>query len=141
MALVVGEWHFPAGTVPLNLLQLAAALRQATGLGVRVEGTGGSAVLQIPKLREQLFDWDAEPGRLQIHGFAPAHPFLWEHLDAVLAAFGGTVGGGLTIWHPDLRHRGLRRPWSALSGQDRMLLRIPTILLARPFDRFLSRQP
>jgi hypothetical protein len=141
MALVVGEWGFPAETSPPALADIAAALGRSMGLAALVEGTGRDATLRVPALGEQLFDWRAEPGRLRLHGFAPAHPYLWEHLDAALTAAGGRASGGPTAWRPDPRRGALRRPWSALSRRDQWILRAPAILLARPLDRFLGSTP
>ncbi len=129
MALITGDWRFPTGTAPPSLPEAAERLGRAMGLAVLVEGSGREAGLHIPMLRERLFDWRAEPGRLRLHSFAPAHPFLWVHLDAVLAEAGAAPRGPANAR--------LRRPWSALSGRERLILRLPSLLLARPFDRFL----
>jgi hypothetical protein len=138
VALVVGDWRFPAGSAPPPLPQLATALADGMGLEVLVEGGGRDAGLHVPRLGERLFDWHAEPGRLRVHGFAPAHPFLWEHLDAVLGEAGAHPAEGATVWRPDPRHRPLRRAWSSLTRREQWILRLPSVLASRPQDRFLQ---
>ena len=139
MALVNGDWRFPAWAKPPGLSAFVAALGRSMGIEVRIEEERGDTLLRVPLLRESLFDWRAGPGRVQLHGFAPPHPFLWEHVDAVLSGQGGQVAEDPTAWRPAPRHQGLRRPWPALPWRDRWLLRVPTVAMARPLDRFLDR--
>lgn len=138
MALVIGEWRFQSGAVP-DLPAIADALRRAMRLEVTEEGAGREAALFVPKLGERLFDWQLEPDRIAVHSFAPAHPYLWEHLDAVLGAAGGRIGEAAQFWRPDPARATLRRPWPELTLRERFLLRLPTIAASRPHDRLLPR--
>ena len=141
MALVVGEWVFATGEAP-DLRSVCDGLIARTELVIRTEGEGSSAVLSIPKLGERLFDWRARDDCLTVHAFGPPHPYLWENLDAVLAALGGQVGDNLVAWRPAPADAGLRRPWPSLSRRQRTFLRIPTIGVSRPFDELVrSRRP
>ena len=136
MGLVVGDWVFPTGEAP-DLRTIATGLRASTGLVV-AESTGAPTTLSIPKVRERLFDWRIEHGRVAVHGFGPAHPYIWENLDAVLRAMGGDVSDTLTAWRPNPDLAELRRPWLSLTRRQRTLLKIPTMGALRPLDRFLA---
>lgn len=138
MALVIGEWCFAPGQATPDLPAVAALLQRAMNLPVQLEGVGREAVLHVPRLRECLFDLRSEVARLTLHGFAPAHPYLWEALDGVLTAAGGSVAGNSVAWRPDPQRAWLRRPWSALGARDRWLLGLPSVLATRPLDRWLT---
>ena len=138
MALVIGEWDFPAGAAP-SLPVIANVLRRNTGLEVAEKGPARDTVLTVTKLGESLFDWRIDPDRITVHGFAPAHPFLWQHLHAALGGFGGVPSGRPEIWRPDPAQRLLRQPWKALPRRERLILRLPSIAAARPLDRLLRR--
>lgn len=127
MGVVQAAW---AGAAP-DPARAATALAEATGLAVSAEPDG----LYLPRLGERVFEWEANATGLRCAGFAPAHPYLWENLDAVIAALGGARVAGPTLWSST--HPGLRRPWSALPRQTQWLLRLPSIAGARPLDRFL----
>ena len=137
MGLVVGDWVFPTGEAP-DLPTIAAGLRVGTGLVVAAEGTGASTTLSIPKVGERLFDWGIEHGRVAVHGFGPAHPYIWENLDAVLGAMGGHVSDIPPTWRPNPALAELRRPWLSLTRRQRTLLKLPTMGALRPLDRFLA---
>ena len=137
MGLVVGDWVFPTGEAP-DLPTIVAGLQASTGLVVVAEGTGASTMVSIPKVGERLFDWRIEHDRVAVHGFGPAHPYVWENLDAVLRAMGGHVSDTLTAWRPNPSLAELRRPWLSLTRRQRTLLKIPTMGALRPLDRFLA---
>ena len=135
MGVTVGQWRF-ASAAP-DIATIADALARATGLAVRQEGTGDDAVLMLPALGERLFDWRIDGAEVAVHGFIPAHPYLWEALDAVMASLGGRIGDDVHLWRPDPAHAGLRRPWAELTSAQRAILRIPTVGAWRPLDRLL----
>ena len=136
MGLIVGVWVFPSAPVP-GIGTIAAALARATGLEVRQEGAGDEAALLLPTLGERLFDWRNDGAEVAVHSFIPAHPYLWEALDAVMTSLGGRVGEEVHLWRPDPAHVGLRRPWAELTAAQRAILRIPTAGAWRPLDRLL----
>mgnify|MGYP001198527549 CR=1 FL=1 len=138
MGVTVGAWTFAAAPRP-DLATIAGALARATGLDVRQEGAGDDVALAVPVLRERLFDWRIDGARISVHGFIPAHPYLWESLDAAMTALGGRRAAEAHLWRPDPAHAALRRPWAALTPAQRALLRVPTIGAWRPLDRLLVR--
>jgi hypothetical protein len=142
MGLVYGEWAFRAGAVP-SADAVAGALAKATGLEVRLEADdppGGQIAMHVPHLGQRLIKWRFDNERLAVHGFVPAHPYLWENLDAVLAGFGGRPGPAEHGWRPEARMAGLRRPWAELGPAERMLLRLPGIGPWRPLDGLVARR-
>lgn len=138
MGLIVGTWVFPAAGAP-GIAAVAETLARGTGLEVRQEGAGDDIALVVPALRERLFDWRTDGACITVHGFIPAHPYLWESLDAAMTALGGRIGEEAHLWRPDPAHAALRRPWSELTPAQRALLRVPTIGAWRPLDRLLAR--
>jgi hypothetical protein len=134
MGLTFGCWRL-TGSGPLELAVIERGLRLATGLSVEPPGRG--AGLRFPLLRQDLFDWGLDDAGVSVFGFAPPHPYVWENLDAVITALGGQPTDDATAWRPSPGHAGLRTRWSALSRRDRWLLALPSILGARPLDRFL----
>jgi hypothetical protein len=143
VGIVVGSWHFDAAEtgLPGNELTAIAALgsrlQEATGLRVELRDAGRT--LRIPTLREELFDFQYLGSAVTVHGFAPVHPYLWENLDGVMTAAGARVDTADHVWKPDPGRVGLRARWEALSPRDRFLLAMPSLLGARPFDPWLSR--
>lgn len=138
MGVIVGAWDFAAAPAP-DIATIAGALALATGLELRREGEGNDVALVLPALRERLFDWRTDGARVSVHGFIPAHPYLWESLDAAMASLGGRRAEEAHLWRPDPAHAALRRPWAALSPAQRVLLRLPTLGAWRPLDRLLAR--
>lgn len=133
MALILASWRF--ADEPPGVAEIARTLSRQTGLESTLIGTGQR--LRIPTLHEELFDWLREPHRVEVSGFAPAHPYLWENLDASICALGGEREGLAYAWQPATDFRGLRRPWRELGARDRWLLRLPSIGMSRPLDRFI----
>ncbi len=136
VGVTVGEWVFSGHDAP-DLAAIGDALRRNTGLVVEEDHRWAPPALTVPALRETLFDWEIAPDRITVHSFIPAHPFLWEHLDMALAAFGGMPSGDAIAFRPDPSRAWLRRRWDALSRRNRRILGLPSVLAARPFDRFL----
>ncbi|MBV9558944.1 MAG: hypothetical protein JOY90_00545 [Bradyrhizobium sp.] len=150
MGIIVGTWHFgePQSDFPGDESSIAAAvavrLHAATGLRVeqREDGT-----LRIPKLGrltflaagEELFDWAFNDHIVTVHAGIPAHPYLWENLDAVMRAAGGRRDTDVCVWQPNPAHARLQTCWDSLSPRDRFLLAMPSLWGARPFDRLLSQ--
>jgi hypothetical protein len=153
VGLIVGGWHFgeTQGAGPGDELATIAAigrrLQAAMGLrvelqvviGWRVEERREDHTLRIPTLREELFDWMFNDRTVTVHGFIPGHPYLWENLDAVMTAAGGSIDTAACVWQPNPAHARLRTRWDTLSPRDRFLLAMPSLLGARPFDRLLSQ--
>lgn len=135
MSLVVGSW-FMRQPESMPLAVVAERLRAATGLAIDARPAQGA--LRIPTLREELFDWTSADGMVAVHGFMPAHPYLWENLDAVMGAAGGQRSTANHVWRPNPAHARLRAPWSALSSMDRFILSSRSIFGARPLDRLLA---
>jgi hypothetical protein len=73
-----------------------------------------------------------------VYGYVPAHPYVWENLDAVMTSFGGERDDDAGHkWQPNPAHARLRTKWSALPPRDRFILAMPSIIGARPFDGLL----
>lgn len=142
MGLIYGEWAFAARPVP-GPDAVARLLAEATGLEVRCDPPGAAdaaANVTLPELGQRLFKWRIGADLLGVHGFVPAHPYLWENLDLVLGRMGGAPGPAEHAWRPDPRRAGLRRPWAALGATERALLRLPTLGAWRPLDALLPRR-
>jgi hypothetical protein len=151
VGVISGTWHFGEAqcALPGDALSATAAigrrLQAATGLrvelhtviGWRVEQRYEDHTLRIPTLREELFDWVFNDGTVTVHGFIPEHPYLWENLDAVMAATGGRLDAAVHGWRPNPAHARLRTLWDNLSLRDRFLLAMPSLMGTRPFDRLL----
>jgi hypothetical protein len=166
VGVVVGIWYF--GEAPRDLP--GDELSAIATIGRRLEAATGLRVDQdlcIPAIREALFgwafydrgvpvkewrmtveeweesmgfDWGADDHAVEVLSFIPAHPYLWENLDAVMTAAGGrnSPAHGFA-WRPNPAHARLRTRWENLSRRDRFLLAMPTSLVGRPFDRLLLR--
>jgi hypothetical protein len=135
MGVTIGEWSFVTAAPAIGTI--AEALARATGLEVRQEGERDDVALLLPTLGERLFDWRCEGTSVTVHGFIPAHPYLWEALDTVMTSLGGRIGDEAHLWQPDPAHAGLRRPWGELTAAQRAILRVPTVGAWRPLDRLL----
>lgn len=135
MGLVVGAW-LVGHPDSIRLAGVAERLRVATGLEIETQPTEDA--LRIPALREELFDWTLASGAVTVHGFAPAHPYLWENLDAVMSEAGGHRSAAGHLWQPNPSHARLRARWSTLSSSDRFVLSMRSIFGARPLDRLLA---
>jgi len=158
VGLIVGIWHFAEtngdvllGNPPSAVLALGRRLEATTGLrveeqpekAVNSEPAGSESVtfsntLRIPTLRKELFVWAFDDRTVEVQSLTPAHPYLWENLDAVMTASGGRRDTAARCWQPDPAHAWLRTRWGTLSSRDRFLLAMPSFLGARPFDRLLS---
>ncbi len=136
MSLVVGSW-FMRQPESIRPAMVAERLRAATGLEIEARSTEDT--LRIPALREELFDWTTAGDAVTVHGFMPAHPYLWENLDAVMGAAGGQRSTAGHVWRPNPAHARLRVHWSTLSPRDRFILSTRSIFGARPLDRLLVR--
>lgn len=95
---------------------------------------GSARATDVIVLRQREDEADA----LTLHGYIPAHPYLWENLDRVMTALDGLCGAEPISWQPRAEDAILRRRWNALSRRDRWLLRRASLLASRPWDRFLS---
>jgi len=135
MGLTVGRWCVPCHR-RLDLATVEQGLREVTGL--RVDRVHGGNTLRLPMIREELFDWVFHACEVTVYGFTPAHPFLWENLDAVMTTAGGECSAAPHVWKPDPAHARLRSKWASLSRRDRFVLTLPSIIGARPFDRLLD---
>ena len=150
MGVISGTWHFDEtqGGLPGDQLSAVATigrrLEAATGLRVElirwgVEERLEDHTLRIPALREELLHWVFNDRTITVHGFIPEHPYLWENLDAVMMAAGGRRDTTVLGWRPNPAHARLRVRWDTLPSHDRFLLRMPSLLGMRPFDRLLSQ--
>jgi hypothetical protein len=131
MGIIVGIWHFgeTQGNLPGDkssaIAAIAVRLQAATGLRVEQHKDG---TLRISKLGtgEELFDWVFNDRTVTVHSGIPAHPYLWENLDAVMTAAGGRRDTRLYVWQPNAAHIRLRTRWDTLSLRDRFLLAMPS---------------
>jgi hypothetical protein len=99
VAIIVGTWHFGGTQSDLpgdeSPTAAAAAVRLHAATGLRVEQRE-DGTLRIPKLGrltflaagEELFDWAFNDHTATVHSGIPAHPYLWENLDAVMRTAG-----------------------------------------------------
>lgn len=139
MGLVLGKWRFADASQLPATQAIANGLTHATGLRVSCSdsGTESDERIDIPFLRESLFDIERIDSAITLCGYIPAHPYLWENLDRVLSELGGKIELAETHWRPNSKYHHLRRPWQALTPRQRFLLRLPTLGASRLFDRFV----
>ena len=141
MGVVRGRWAFGGHLAPPSSVTIARELARATGLAVvnRDAAEERDERIEVGTIDESLFDLERDnaAASLALSSFIPAHPFLWENLDRVLSDLGGRVEAGAGLWYPSPEFERLRRPWSALTRRQRLLLRIPTIGASRWWDRFV----
>jgi hypothetical protein len=131
VGIIVGIWHFgeTQGDLPDDessaIAAIAVRLQAATGLRVEQHKDG---TLGIPKLGtgEELFGWVFNDQTVTVHSGIPAHPYLWENLDAVMTAAGGRRDSDAHHWQPNPAHVRLRTRWDTLSLRDRFLLAMPS---------------
>lgn len=135
MGLIVGSW-FVRQPEPIWPAAVAERLRAVTGLEVEAQPAEGT--LRFPALREELFDWTLADGAVTVHGFMPAHPYLWENLDAIMSEANCQRSTASHVWRPNPAHARLRVPWSSLSSKDRFILSTRSIFGARPLDHLLA---
>jgi len=139
MGIITGKWLLPSsshlGAEGITPRWVAERLREATGLYAEARADG---VVCIPALREKLFDWVIEDGAVSVDGYAPAHPYLWENLDAVMTEAGCTRTEDPWRWQPDPTRTGLRKQWKALPPRNRLILSQPLIRFHRLVDAWLK---
>ncbi len=135
MGLTIANWRFQ-DRAPPAIGEVQQALSNATSL--QVDRGNDERSLSIPLIRQLLLGWEYEGNALTLHGFMPAHPYLWENLDGAMTELGGSRGTHPAGWQPRQAHKRLRCRWERLPPRDRWLLRRPPILAWRPFDRWLS---
>lgn len=136
MGVIRGEWLFAKSTPP-SIDAIVTRLQKQTGL--LIECNRHTLSVAIPLLKESLFDWEYHPDRLVVHGFIPAHPYLWTQLNNVIINLGATASSDPIAWKPLPDSALLSRPWSSLSPTQRFIFRLPALGPWRPFD-FLTRQ-
>ena len=140
MGSIRGEWVFPDGAVP-TLDDIVEALGVRMGLAVKAthDDDGTLVRADVPVINEFLFGWDRKPDRILVHSLLPGHPYVWAQLNAVMEDSGGRISDTVSAWRPELDTSALERPWSELSGRQRLVLRLPTIGAWRPLD-FLAQR-
>jgi hypothetical protein len=138
MGIITGTWLFPSYFHPkgeqITSGTIAQRLHEATGLRIELQADGG---LRFPLLREKLFDWEFGERSITVYGYVPAHPYLWENLDAVMILLGGARDHAIYKWKPNPSHTRLRTRWNTLRPRDRFILMTPSIVGTRPFDGML----
>jgi hypothetical protein len=151
VGVIVGTWYFSEtqGDLPGDKSSAIATIghRLQAVTGLQVERPCGTNTLHIPTLGrltfltagEELFDWVFNDRAVTAHSFIPAHPYLWENLDAVMTAAGGRRNTDACVWQSNPAHARLRTRRDTLSPRDRFLLAMPSLLGARAFDRLLSQ--
>jgi hypothetical protein len=148
VGIVVGTWHFGEtqsdlrGDASSAVTAIAGRLQAVTGLRVEQHEDGTLRVPTLGRLTfltpgEELFGWTFIDRTVTVYSGIPAHPYLWENLDAVMAAAGASRGTDVRVWRPNPAHARLRTRWDTLSPRDRFLLAMPSLWGARPFDRGL----
>ena len=142
MGIIYGEWCFPTDETPA-LDAVIDALRRRSGLAVNCtyDDDGTLLCADLPLIRESLILWNRESGRITLHSFIPAHPFLWVQVNAAMTELGGHIGEQAHAWRPETDNPVLERHWSELTWRQRFLLRIPTVGAWRPLDSLLDREP
>jgi hypothetical protein len=144
VGLIVGIWQFDKtqSDLPADEISAIAAIggRLQAATGLRVEHDGDQdRWLSIPTLgSEALFGWEFIDHTVRVFSFIPAHPYLWENLDAVMTTSGGRLNTSDIGWRPDPAYARLRTRWSSLPARDRFLLAMPSFLGFRPLDRLVS---
>jgi hypothetical protein len=121
MGLATARWSFASAAPGAG--DVARKLGERTGLEVRVKGDQS---LEVPLIRESLFDLAWQGNTLLVHGFIPAHPYLWLQLHETLGEMGGRLVAE-TGWQPSPRYARLNRPWRELRRRERLFLRLPPI--------------
>lgn len=140
MGVVHGEWVFPHEAPAPDAVVEGLRLRTGLAITCTSDADGQLEHADIPVIRESLFDWEHGDGRVAVHSFGPAHPYLWAQLDAVMTDLGGQIGPSGNAWRPDSGNAALAQPWSALSKRQRFVLGLPTIGSWRPLDFLATRR-
>jgi hypothetical protein len=138
MGITISTWLLPSSFHPrgdrITSAVIAQRLRAVTGLQIETQKDGG---LRFPDIREKLFDWEIEEHSITVYGYTPAHPYLWENLDAIMVSLGGKRDDVPYKWKPDPAYLRLRTRWNALPALDRLILRMPSLIGTRPLDGML----
>jgi hypothetical protein len=148
VGIVVGTWHFGETQGDLRgdeasvVAAIAGRLQAATGLRVKQHEDGTLGVPTLGRLTfltpgEELFGWAFKDRTVTVYSSIPAHPYLWENLDAVMTAEGNRRDTDVCVWQPNPAHARLRTRWDTLSPRDRFLLAMPSLWGVRPLDRLL----
>jgi hypothetical protein len=148
VGIVVGTWHFGEtqsdlrGDESAAVTAIAGRLQAVTGLRVKQHEDGTLRVPTLGRLTfltpgEELFGWTFNDRTVTVYSRIPAHPYLWENLDAVMTAAGARRDTDVCVWQPNPAHARLRTRWDTLSPRDRFLLAMPSLWGVRPFDRVL----
>lgn len=137
MGLVRGEWLFHAAPAP-GIGEIAAALEERIGLAVSWGDRAEEDFLEVPLLRQRLFEWEVHADRIIVHGFIPAHPYLWTQFDNVMTGLGATRSNDPIAWQPDASSSFLSGSWSSLTTVQRLVLRVPAVVGWRPFDKLID---
>lgn len=129
------HWSFAPGTVP-SLDDVCAEFSRRTGLVPEVEGD--RVRLAEAKIG---FVCSIEDNIADVWSGVPYHPYLWRQLSLTMETLGGQL-----VW-PDMQENiwprpgpepaCLSRPWSELTPFQQRVLRRGTVLMSRPFDRWL----
>ena len=138
MGVVGAKWSFAGNSAPPAIATLAGELAKVTGLNVtwRDASEQFTARIDVATIDQSLLLIDREADSLMLHGFVPAHPYLWENVDRVLTQLGGVREVGEIFWQPEERFHHLRRAWAELSRRQQFLLSLPTVGAWRWLDRW-----
>lgn len=141
MGVIHGEWAFATDSAPLPD-DIVKALGSRSGLAINCTyGDDGSlGRVEIPQIRESLFEWNRQSDCISVRSFIPAHPYLWTQLNAVMTEAGGAITDTPYAWHPEPGNDMLDRHWSALSKRQRFILGLPTFGAWRPLDFLAERE-
>jgi hypothetical protein len=125
MGLTRASWSFRGRTPAIE--EIVARLRLSTGLPLPLTFDGTDIVVSFDPLNERLFEWEVGEYSITSHGFVPAHPYVWSHLNRAMVALGGRLDDARPGWRPQPRYSKfhLEVPWQSLTRAERLVLRLP----------------
>lgn len=136
MALLRAEWSF--AEAPPDAGAIVDRLRQATGLPLPVRGDPEAPDrVEFAPLHEALLGFEVFASGWRIHGLVPRHPFVWDHLESVMAGFGGRP---VPPWRPE-PVRPWAVGWTRLTPIERWAMRQPAVFGWRPAAAMLGAAP
>jgi hypothetical protein len=138
MGLIYGEWIFE-NTDPPAVKKIASELEAHTGLIADYSESGDSVEIFIPLLKERLFNWEYEHGKLSTNCIMPENPYIWGHLNRIILIYGGSISDNPIAWKPSRDSQIFHKCWTDISKVQQFIIKNLNIGPWRPFDSYLYR--